>query len=66
MKWVSLYMVGYVLLILGVLGGLWKTGTLQHIGAAWTGIGLLVALGLGVMIAVSASGVKESIDIDQN
>jgi hypothetical protein len=65
MKWVSMYMVGYALLILGVLGGLWKTGTLVRIGAAWTGIGLLVALGLGVMIAVSASGVKESIDIDQ-
>jgi hypothetical protein len=65
MKWVSLYMVGYVLMILGVLGALWKTGALERIGAAWTGIGLLVAFGLGVMIAVSASGVKESIDIDQ-
>jgi hypothetical protein len=66
MKWVGLYMVGYVLLILGVVGGLWKTGVLQHIGAAWAGIGLLIILGFGVMIAVSASGTKESIDIDRS
>jgi hypothetical protein len=66
MKWVGLYMVGYVLLILGVVGALWKTGVLQHIGAAWAGIALLVILGFGVMIAVSASGTKESIDIDRS
>jgi hypothetical protein len=66
MKWVSLYLVGYALLLLGVIGALWKTGTLERMGAAWTGIALLIAFGIGVMIAVSASGVKQSIDIDRS
>jgi hypothetical protein len=50
----------------GRAGGLGKAGVLQHIGGAWAGIGLLVIVGLGVMIAVSASGTKESIDIDRS
>jgi hypothetical protein len=34
------------------------------VGAGWTGIGLLIAIGFGVMIAVSGSGNKESIEVD--
>lgn len=64
MKWVGMYLVGYVLLISGVLAALWKIGFLQRIGAGWTAIGLLVAIGFGVMIAVAGSGTKESIEVD--
>jgi hypothetical protein len=64
MKWVRLYLLGYAILIAGVLAALWKTGVLQRIGAGWTGIALLIALGFGVMIAVSGSGTKESIEVD--
>jgi hypothetical protein len=65
MKWTGLYLLGYAIFILGLLGALWKTGILASIGAAWTAIGLVVAIGLGIMIAVSNSGSKENIQIDR-
>jgi hypothetical protein len=64
MKWVRLYLIGYVILIAGVLLAMWRAGVLQRIGAAWTGIGLLIAIGFGVMIAVSGSGSKQSVEVD--
>jgi hypothetical protein len=65
MKWTGLYLLGYVVLIAGLLAALWKMGILQHIGAAWTAIGLVILIGLGIMIAVSHGGVKENIQIDR-
>ena len=65
MKWMSAYLVGYVILVGGVLAALWKVGVLERIGASWTVIGLFVALGLGIMLAVTKSGRKESIQIEK-
>ena len=65
MKFAGLYLVGYVILIAGILAALWKTGVLQHIGAAWTAIGVVIAIGLGIMIAVANSGRKENIQIEK-
>ncbi len=65
MKWTGLYLLGYVILIAGVLAALWKTGVLAHIGATWTAIGLVIAIGLGIMFAVGNSGAKENIQIDR-
>jgi hypothetical protein len=65
MKWMGIYLIGYVLLIGGVLLALWKTGVLASIGPVWTGIGLLIAVGLGIMIAVSHSGEKKTIEVDK-
>jgi hypothetical protein len=59
-----MYLIGYVILIAGILAALWKTNILQRVGAGWTAIGLLIAIGFGVMIAVSGSGTKESIEVD--
>jgi hypothetical protein len=64
-KWVSLYLVGYVLFILGVLAALWKLGVLAEVGGTWTAIGVLIAIGLGVMLAVGGSGEKKTIEIDK-
>jgi hypothetical protein len=33
---------------------LWYSGALQHISAAWVVIGLVIAVGLGIMLSVSA------------
>ena len=66
MKWMGIYLLGYVLLIGGVLLALWKTGLLASIGGTWIVIGLVIALGLGIMIAVANSGRKENITIDRN
>jgi hypothetical protein len=54
MRFVNIYLVGYFLLILGALGALWYGGALRHISAMWILIGLMIAVGLGVMLAVSA------------
>ena len=64
MKWASMYFVGFVVLIGGVLAALWKLGILESIGTTWTVIGLVIVVGLGIMAAVSNSGTKENIEID--
>ena len=65
MKWAVMYLVGFVILIGGVLAALWKLGILDSIGTTWTVIGVVIAIGLGIMIAVSHSGTKENIEIDR-
>lgn len=64
MKWTGMYLVGYFVVIAGVLAALWKMGVLASIGTAWTLIGVVIAIGLGIMVAVSSSGSKENIEID--
>jgi hypothetical protein len=65
MKWVNLYFLGYALLIAGIVAALWKAGVLERVGAAWTGIGVVIALGIGIMVSVANSGRKESIQIEK-
>jgi len=65
-KWAAMYFVGFVVLVGGVLAALWKLGILDSIGTTWTVIGVVIAIGLGIMIAVSHSGTKENIEIDRN
>jgi hypothetical protein len=65
MKWAGMYLVGFVILIGGVLAALWKLGILESIGTTWTLIGLIIVIGLGVMFSVSQSGTKENIEIDR-
>ena len=66
MKWTGLYLLGYVILIGGMLAALWKLVVLASIGAFWTGVGIAIALGLGIMIAVANSGAKQNIQIDRD
>jgi len=54
MRYVHLYLVGYFILIVGALAALWYGGVLQQISAAWVVIGLVIAAGLGVMLAITA------------
>jgi hypothetical protein len=65
MKWAGMYLVGFVILIGGLLAALWKMGILASIGTTWTLIGVVIMIGLGIMIAVSHSGSKENIEIDR-
>ena len=60
-----MYFVGFAILIGGVLAALWKLGILDSIGTTWTVIGVVIAIGLGIMIAVSNSGSKENIEINR-
>ena len=65
MKWAGMYLVGFVVLIGGLLAALWKLGILERIGTAWTSIGVAILIGFGIMISVSNSGSKENIEIDR-
>jgi hypothetical protein len=64
MKWAGMYLFGFVVLIGGLLAALWKLGILERIGTAWTLIGVAILIGIGIMISVSNSGRKDSIEID--
>jgi len=65
MKWAGMYLVGFVIVVGGLLAALWKLGILQNIGTAWTLIGVAILIGIGIMISVSHSGKKENIEIDR-
>ena len=54
MKFINLYLVGYVVFVIGVLLALWKAGVLHRVAPVWTLIGLVVAIGLGIMASVSS------------
>ena len=65
MKWTGTYLIGYVILLCGIIAALWKSGVLARIGATWTIIGVVIAIGIGVMVSVANSGSKESIRIEK-
>ena len=54
MRFVNVYLIGYFLLVLGALAALWYGGALRQISAMWVLIGLVIAVGLGIMLAISA------------
>lgn len=66
MKWTGIFLLGYVILMGGILAALWKLGVLASIGMTWTLIGVVIAVGIGIMLAVGNSGSKENIEIDRN
>jgi hypothetical protein len=65
MKWTGIYLVGYLIMLGGLIAALWKSGILASIGTTWTVIGVVIAIGIGIMIAVANSGKKESINIER-
>lgn len=65
MKWTGIYLVGYMIMLGGIVAALWKSGFLERIGTTWTVIGVVIAIGIGIMIAVANSGKKETINIDR-
>jgi len=60
-----MFLLGFVIVLGGVLAALWKLGVLARIGTTWTVIGIVIAIGLGIMVAVSNSGAKENIEIQR-
>ena len=60
-----MFLLGFVILLGGVLAALWKLGILARIGTTWTLIGVVIAVGVGIMVAVSNSGAKENIEIQR-
>ena len=65
MKWTGMYLFGFIIFIGGVMAALWKLGILDRIGTTWTVIGVVIAIGIGIMASVSSSGTKENIEINR-
>jgi magnesium-transporting ATPase (P-type) len=53
MRYVNLYLIGYAVFVIGVLLALWQANILARIDPIWVAIGLIVAIGVGIMFAVS-------------
>ena len=55
MKFLKLYLVGYFVLCVGAGLALWQAGVLDDIPAIWQAIAVIVAVGLGIILAVASS-----------
>ena len=55
MRFIHLYLVGYFVLVLGAVLALWKAGILSRVSGTWLAIGMVIVLGLGIMLAVTAA-----------
>jgi hypothetical protein len=64
MKWTGMYLLGFVLLLGGVMLALWKLGLLAIIGSFWTAILVLAIVGIGLMVSVVGSGTRR-VEIDR-
>jgi hypothetical protein len=53
MRFINMYLVGYFILLAGALAALWYGGVLRHVSPVWVVIGLVIAVGLGIMLSVS-------------
>jgi hypothetical protein len=40
-RFINMYLIGYVVLVIGVVLGLWRAGVLDRVAPAWIGIGLV-------------------------
>jgi len=54
MRFIHLFLVGYAILVLGVVLALWQTGVLSRVAPIWIVVGSLVAIGVGIMVSVSS------------
>jgi len=54
MRFINMYLIGYFVLLIGALAALWYGGVLRNVSAVWVVIGLVIAVGLGIMLSVSS------------
>jgi hypothetical protein len=55
MRFLTIYLVGYFVLLIGAAWALWQSGILSEIPGVWIAIAALIAVGLGIMLAVVSS-----------
>jgi uncharacterized membrane protein len=56
MRFIHLYLVGYFVLLAGAGLALWQAGVVQHVSSAWLALCALIAVGLGLVLAVTSAG----------
>ena len=54
MRYINMYFVGFLVFVIGLALALWKAGILAHVAPVWIVIGLVVAIGLGIMMSVGS------------
>jgi hypothetical protein len=54
MRFLKIYLIGYFILLLGAGLALWQSGILRQIPGVWLAIGAIIAIGLGIMLAVAS------------
>ena len=54
MRFIHLYLLGYFVLLIGAALALWKAGVLVRIPGIWLLISVIIAVGLGIVLAVSS------------
>lgn len=55
MTFMRLYIIGYFVLVFGALVALWQAGILVLIPLVWLALGLIIAIGLGIVLAVTST-----------
>ena len=55
MRFLTIYLVGYFVLLIGATWALWESGILREISGVWIAIGAIIAIGVGIMLAVASS-----------
>ncbi|OFW16155.1 MAG: hypothetical protein A3F70_02675 [Acidobacteria bacterium RIFCSPLOWO2_12_FULL_67_14] len=55
MRLLTLYLIGYFVLLLGAAWALWQSGILAELPGVWVAIGAVIAVGFGIMLAVTSS-----------
>ena len=54
MKFINMFLIGYVVLIFAIGLALWQMGILSRMAPIWIVISALVAIGVGIMMSVSS------------
>ena len=54
MRFINMYLIGYFILLIGALAALWYGGVLKNVSPVWVVIGLVIAVGLGIMLSVTS------------
>jgi hypothetical protein len=54
-RFVHLYLIGYFVLVVGAVLALWQSGALARVDGVWFAIGTIIALGLGIVLAVTSA-----------
>lgn len=54
MRFIHLYLIGYFVLLIGAGLALWQAGVLSRVPGIWLLISTIIAVGLGIVLAVSS------------
>ena len=55
MRFIHLYLLGYFILVIGAVLALWQSGVLARISGTWLAIAMVIAIGLGIVLAVTSA-----------